>query len=131
MLVNKRRKSKKKVIGALLALGMLVSTSTAGAATYTANLNGSSNTAKTTIVTATSTKSSNIYATNSGANTLTNGYAKRVVSYLPDSTVAGTGWLNPGTSKTAYFTQEKGKRYYGQITGQTLSSRGGVRLTIN
>ncbi|WP_077299829.1 hypothetical protein [Virgibacillus pantothenticus] len=131
MIINKKRKSKKKLICGFLAIGIIVSTSTAGAATYTANLNGSSNTAKTTTVTANKNKTSKIYATNSGANTTTQGYAKRSVVVLPDSTVASTGWMNPGKSKTVYFSQKKGKKYYGQISGQTRSSRGGVRLTMN
>lgn len=131
MLVNKKRKSKRKVISTFLAIGMIVSASTAGAATYTANLNGSSNHANTTTVTAKNSKASNIYATNSGANTTTRGYAKKKVTILPDSTVASTGWMNPGNSKTASFSPKTGKKYYGQITGQTKSSRGGVRLTIN
>lgn len=118
-------------MSAFLVIGLLLGSSVAGAATYTANLNGSKNYANTTVVEAKGNKTSNIYATNSGANTTTRGSAKRKVFILPDSTVASTGWMNPRTSKTVTFKQQNGKKYYGQITGQTKSSRGGVRLTIN
>lgn len=131
MLINKKRTDKKKVLSAFLVIGLILGSSTVGAATYTANLNGSSNNAKTTTVTAKGNKSSSIYATNSGANTTTQGNAKRKVTILPDSTVASTGWMNPGSSKTVGFKQQDGKKYYGQIVGQTKNARGGVRLTIN
>ena len=57
-----------------------------------------------------------MYATNTGANIQTRGYAKRSINYLPDSTVTSTNWLNPGNSQSASFTQTKGHVYYGQIT---------------
>lgn len=110
MLVNKKRKGSKKAISILLVLIILITTSTVSAATYSASLNGSKNTAKTTQITATSNKTSKVKATNSGNNTSTNGSAKRVVFILPDSTVASTGWLDPRTEKTVNYSQEKDKK---------------------
>lgn len=53
------------------------------------------------------------------------------MSILPDASVASTGWMNPGSDKTVSYSQENGKTYYGQISGQTKSARGTVQIKIN
>ncbi|WP_342514212.1 hypothetical protein MKY34_05495 [Sporosarcina sp. FSL K6-1522] len=131
MLISKKRKSRSKFVAMCLAMVMIATVSVVSAAQSTANLDGSGTSKSTSILTATKAGTGNIYATNNGANTTTRGYAKKSINWLPDSTVASTNWLNPGQSQTATFTQSIGQEYYGQIVGQTSSSRGGVRLTVN
>ncbi|EPR26580.1 MULTISPECIES: hypothetical protein [Geobacillus] len=53
-----------------------------------------------------------------------------MINWWPDSVVASTNWLNPGQEETRNFTQKDGDKYYGQIVGQTVSSRGYVTITV-
>ncbi|QHN48845.1 hypothetical protein EPB69_05700 [Geobacillus stearothermophilus] len=38
--------------------------------------------------------------------------------------------LNPRQEETRNFTQQEGDKYYGQIVGQTVGSRGYVTITV-
>ncbi|WP_078557274.1 hypothetical protein [Bacillus alkalicellulosilyticus] len=131
MLVNKKRKWKSKVVTLAVAFALITTVGATGAAQVTAHLDGSGTSKNTSTLTASNSTNGNIYVTNTGSNTTTRGYAKREISWWPDSTAASTSWLNPGTTSTVRFSQTSGHQYYGQIVGQTTSSRGAVRLTVN
>jgi len=71
-----------------------------------------------------------VHVKNNGANTQTRGYAYKLINWWPDSVVASTNWLNPGQEETRSFPQTKDDKYYGQIVGQTVGSRGYVTITV-
>jgi PhoPQ-activated pathogenicity-related protein len=130
MLVNRKNKWKSKLVSLSLATALIATAGAAGAASTSASLDGSSTYKDTAIITASSNSTGNIYATNTGANTQTRGYGYKSIDWWPDSIVASTNWLNPGQAERSYFTQTKGDKYYGQIVGQTVGSRGSVTITV-
>lgn len=132
MLVNKKNKRKSKFVALFLIVGLMATAGVASAAEKSAWLygNGTSSSAKTSTIKASKNATGKIYATNTSANLQTRAYAKRSIVLLPDSTVADTGWFNPGTAKSKSFSQKKDKKYYGQIVGQTAYATGGVRITV-
>ncbi len=130
MLVNKKNKWKSKFVAFSLAATLMATAGAAGAASKSANLDGSSTYKNTGTITASNGSTGKIFATNTGANTQTSAYGMRSINSWPDSTVASTNWLNPGQSQSVNFTQTKDHVYYGQITGQTSSARGSVTLTV-
>lgn len=129
VIVNKKRNKKLLVIGAALSLSIFIS-GVAGATSKTAYLSGSTSN-ETASIKATSTSGASIIGGNTGANTTVRAYGKKGITLLPDSTVASTDWLNPGKEQKKTFTPTVGKNYYGQITGQTSSSNGYVKITVN
>ncbi|AXI01091.1 hypothetical protein DV702_16020 [Sporosarcina sp. PTS2304] len=131
MLVNRRNKIKSKIVTLSLAVALMATANSAAAAVKSASLDGSGTYKNTVSQTATNTISGKISATNTGGNTTTRGYAKKSISWLPDSTVASTNWLTPGQGQSVNFTQKKGDIFYGQIVGQTVGSRGSVTITVN
>lgn len=132
MLVNKKNKRKSKFVALFLIVGLMATAGVASAAEKSAWLygNGVTNTKNTEKITASKDGTGKLYATNTSANLQTRAYAKRSIAILPDSTVADTGWFNPYTAKQKTFTQKDGKKYYGQIVGQTAYATGGVRITV-
>lgn len=131
MLINRKKKFKSmfvtiSIVAVFMSIGGAIS-----AAQATAYLDGSANNKNTATLKATKNGTGSVYGTNSGANTQTRATAHRKITLLPDSVVASTGWLNPGQAKTATFSQTNGHNYYGKIAGQTLSSRGGARITVH
>ncbi|WP_312756105.1 hypothetical protein [Rummeliibacillus suwonensis] len=129
VIVNKKRNKKLLVIGAALSLSIFIS-GVAGAKSKVAYLSGSTSN-ETGTITAGATTGASIKGGNTGANTTVRAYGKKVINYWPDSTVASTDWLNPGKEQTKGFTPTKGEKYYGLITGQTSSSNGYVKITVN
>lgn len=130
MLVNKKNKWKSKFVTFSIAAALMATAGAAGAATKSASLDGSSTSKNTGTMIASGSNTGHIYAINNGSNTQIRGYAKRSIDWLPDSTVDSTSWLNPGDSERSFFTQTTGHKYYGQIVGQTVGSRGSVTLSI-
>lgn len=130
MLVNRKNKWKSKWVSLSLAAAVIATASAVGAASVTASLDGSSTYKNTSPLTASRNDNGNITATNTGANTQTRGYAYKSIDWWPDSIVASTNWLNPGQTENRSFTQTAGDKYYGQIVGQTVGSRGSVTITV-
>ncbi|KYD26501.1 MULTISPECIES: hypothetical protein [Parageobacillus] len=130
MLVNRKNKWKSKIASLSLAAALITLASAAGAETKSAFLDGTSISKNTSLIEAKRNGTGKLLAVNNGANTLTRGYAYKSIDWWPDSIVASTNWLNPGQEETRSFTQTKGDKYYGQIAGQTIGSRGYVTITV-
>ncbi|ADU94511.1 MULTISPECIES: hypothetical protein [Geobacillus] len=130
MIVNRKKKWKSKWASLSLAAAVIATAGAAGAESATAFLDGSSTYSNTKTIRANTNGTGNIHAVNNGANTQTRGYAYKSIDWWPDSVVASTNWLNPRQEETRNFTQQEGDKYYGQIVGQTVGSRGYVTITV-
>lgn len=131
MLVNKKTKWKSRIVALSLLAALLTTGSAVGVQqSATAYLTGKTY-KNTSVLTTTSNWQGRISTENTGANTTVRGYAIKKINLLPDSTVASTPWVKPQYTGYANFTHKKGQKFYGQIYGQTVNSRGNIKITTD
>ena len=131
MLVNKAKKKANKwfpILGLVLAFGIAGSVS---AATSTANILPGSSSAEGSTITAPGT-SGKLTVSSSGPAYYVQGYAKKSISFWPDSTAASK-IAYPNTTVSTSFSATKGDKYYAQAYTQAnaTSIYGEAKMTIN
>jgi hypothetical protein len=135
MLVNKKKnKLKKKFVSLALGTALICTagvTHAINVASDKALLDGSKLTNKTDMFHGTELSGYNgaLITTNTGANILVRGYAKKV-GLIADTVVADTGWLSPGQTSIKTFTQQADKYFYGQIDGQVIGAKGVTEIRV-
>lgn len=118
MIINQTTKKKKlPVVAALLSVSLFTASFAMAAGTSTASIRPGSSSATGATVTATGSTGS-LSVSSSGPTFYVQGYAKRSISFFPDSTAASRT-ANPSQTVRAGFTATSGNKYYSTANTQS------------